>query len=169
MFKKICRWGAVILPLGLILPLFVNIWELFTAGFEGELPTWKLFEPFNNELFSTTLWADVFSSVWMTLFMIVAVLALVVGLAMAVMFLLDNLNKTKLQKYERIASLVLLGLTVLGIAFVTLATLINVVTVDNEIVQAINGSDGVYAFMGFGLFASIAGIIGSCQKTSTKV
>ncbi|NCB48394.1 MAG: hypothetical protein EOM55_02035 [Clostridia bacterium] len=168
MFKKICRWGAIVLPLGLIIPLFATTWELFVANSESATPTWNLFDPFNNALFSTTLWADVFSSVWMTLFMIVAVLGLVVGLAMSVMFLLDNLNKTKLQKYERIASFVLLGLTVFGIAFSALATIVNVVSVDNEVVQAINGATGVYVFTIFGLLASIAGIIGSCSKNTKK-
>lgn len=168
MFKKICRWGAVVLPLGLIIPLFVTTWELFVAESESGTPTWNLFDPFNSALFSAPGWAEVFSSVWMTLFMIVAVLALVVGLAMAVMFLLDNLNKTKLQKFERIASFVLLGLTVAGIVFSALATLINVVVVGDEVVQAINGATGVYAFMMFGLLASIAGIIGSYQKRPRK-
>lgn len=168
MFKKICRWCAVVLPLGLIIPLFATTWELFVANSESATPTWNLFDPFNNALFSAPGWAEVFSSVWMTLFMIVAVLGLVVGLAMAVMFLLDNLNKTKLQKYERIASFVLLGLTVAGIAFSALATLINVVSVGGEVVQAINGATGVYAFMMFGLLSSIAGIVGSCPKKSQK-
>lgn len=171
MVKKICRWAAVVLPLGLILPMFLNVWEYFVQDSEGAvMPTWTLFQPFNEPYFTmeSSPWAGVFSSVWMTLFMITAVLALLVGLALAVIFLLDNLGKTKLHKFERIGSWSLLGLTGLGIAFGAVATIVNVVVEEGKIVAAINGTTGLYVFMLVGLAASVAALIGSCRKQNTE-
>lgn len=171
MFKKVCRWTSVILPLGLILPMFLNVWEYFVQDPEGAvMPTWTLFQPFNEPYFTVadSPWAGIFSSVWMTLFMIVAVLAALVGLALAVIFLLDNLGKTNLHKFERIGSWTLLGLTGLGIAFGAVATIVNVVVEDGEILYAINGTTGLYVFMLVGLAASIVALIGSCRKKDNQ-
>lgn len=161
MLKNICRWLTVALPLGLVLPLFVTTWSYFLENSTTTPKTYGLFDSFDGLEF--VAWGNSFQSIWLTLFAIFAVTTLVVGIGMAVMFLLDNLKVTKFQKYERLVVIVFTVLFVLGFAFGTVATIVNIVEIVG-LVNGIYGEIGLTLFMIFGAVSSIVGFFASCPK-----
>lgn len=161
MFKNICKWLIVALPLGLVLPLFVTTWSYFLESAETAPKTYGLFDSFNGLEF--VAWGDAFQSIWMILFAIFAVTTLVVGIGMAIMFLLDNLKVTKFQKYERLVVIVFTILFVLGFAFGTVATIVNIVEI-GDVINGVNAEIGLTLFAIFGAVSSIVGFFASCSK-----
>lgn len=165
MFKKVCRWLTIGLPLALVLPLFLTNWSYFWENSEFDPKTYGLFDSFNGWEFLA--WGDSFHKIWMTLFAVFVVLSLIIGLGMAIIFLLNNLKVGNFQKYEKIAVIAFSVVFALGFIFGTIATIVNVVEISG-LINAINGEIGFYIFMIVGLLTTVSGLLAIFLKSKTE-
>ncbi len=125
-------------------------------NYEGEPKNYGLFDSFNGPEF--TFWGDSFQKIWMTLFAVFAVLTLIVGLGMAIIFVLNNLKVGKFQKYEKIAAIKFAVVFLLAFAFGTIATIVNLTEIGG-LINGINGEIGLYIFMFVGLLTAVSALL----------
>lgn len=129
MVKKVLRWIAMASPIIFLLPLCLKAWNI-ASKVNGE--TFKNAE-FAEGIFGNTENAELafkmvdkeFAKVWLVLFAVFAVIALVLSVAVTVLYILNDLHVLKLQSCEKFLSLALLCATVLGTLFALVALIAN--------------------------------------------
>lgn len=115
MLKKIMRWVAYLAPVVFALPMFLITWQVErkeTDYLKAQITDeWKLFgtpEGYLNE-------SAIFNNTWLTIFGVLAIVSLVLAALVLVVYLLDDLKVTKLQKCEKLLGALLVLVTVVGI------------------------------------------------------
>lgn len=149
MLKKILRWVAICAPIVLVLPLFITCWNYVveTSGaidssnsvLLGLFPNYaKAFEysgdnvkEFNAEYAEQM--AEYFSTGLMTFTAIMVIVALVAGLALAALYLLNDFKVLKLAKLEK------LGAIVYGAIAIVLLLLVVICAIANANVEIASG------------------------------
>lgn len=124
MVKKILRLLAILSPAIFALPMFLGMWQKqVTSG--DTVKTDDAFGIFANLQDFKDVYGETFNSGWLTTFTVFAVVALVVSVAVTVLYLLNDLKVTKLNKFETIAGVVLLLVSVLAVVFGILSVTTN--------------------------------------------
>lgn len=170
MVKKVLRWISMLCPVVFVLPMFLNTWALDVTAL-GNTARSDGFGIFALEDFSQISEAK---SVWLTLFAVFAVIALVLSVGVLVVYLLNDLKVTKLQKVEKFLSGALVLVTLLGTIFGIVAICANskllYSAVGNTIISktSLVGLGGLWIFIVGGLILSVLALVTASCKTSKK-
>ena len=124
MVKMILRLLAILSPAIFALPMFLGMWAVQTTVGDN-VSTGDPIGIFANLEDLTKVYGESFNSGWLTTFTVFAVVALVVSVAVTVLYLLNDLKVTKLNKFETIAGVVLLLVSVLAVVFGILSVTTN--------------------------------------------
>ena len=94
--NKGLRYLSAVLSFLLVIPLFLNCWSYKVEGSKKYVDSWGLFGGFNE----LRVWKD-FSSVWTILFGICAILLVLATIAIAVVFILNEMKDGNFFAYEK--------------------------------------------------------------------
>lgn len=142
MLKKILRWVAICAPIVLVLPLFITCWDYSTASSgtlgsgESESVLFGLFPNYakayditkNVEEFNKNMaeyMAEHFSTGLMTFTAVMVIVALVAGLALAALYLLNDFKVLKLAKLEKLGAIVYGAIAIVLLLLVVICAIAN--------------------------------------------